>query len=268
MKIYYNGRVIDKESSGDIFEPGFLFGWGVFEVLRAYKGKIPFLNQHIKRLNKSLILLEIGEADLNWENAVGNLLKENGLEDAYIRMTVYKKRQAVGVLIYVDKFEYYKEDAYKKGFNSTISSYRRCSKNICSQVKSLSYLPNRFAWLGAQKKKKSEALILNPRGSLAGGSRSNLFLVKDNKVITPSIEDGAFCGITREVVMKVLKELNIDIKEEVISIEDLYSCQEAFLTSSLMEVMPLVECDDKPLGKGLPGEVTLKVLSGYRKLLN
>lgn len=268
MKIYDNGKVVDKESLGDVFEPGFLFGWGIFEVLRAYKGKIPFLNLHIKRLDKSLALLEIGKVDLDWKSAICNLLKDNGLDDAYIRITVYKKRQGVGVLIYVDKFEYYKEDTYKKGFKAIISSYRRCSKNICSQAKTLSYLPNRFAWHQAQKKKKAEALILNPNGSLAGGSRSSLFLVKDNKAITPSIEDGAFCGITREIVIDILKKLNIEIKEEVISVEDLFSCSEAFITSSLMEVMPLVECDDKLFDKGMPGEVTLKVLSEYRKLLN
>jgi len=268
MKVYDNGEVVNKDSLADIFEPGFLFGWGVFEVLRAYKGKIPFLNSHIERLNKSLTLLEIDQINLDWKSAIHNLLVENGLEDAYIRITVYKKRQGVGILIYVDKFEYYKEDAYKKGFNAIISSHRRCSENICSQVKSLSYLPNRLAWFGAQKKKKSEALILNPKGRLAGGSRSNLFLIKDNKVITPSIEDGAFCGITREVVINILKELNIDIKEGATSLEDFFSSQEVFLTSSLIEVMPLVECDDKLISQGIPGEVTLKILSEYRKLLN
>ncbi|MCK4912089.1 MAG: aminotransferase class IV [Candidatus Omnitrophica bacterium] len=268
MKVYDNGEVINKESLADVFEPGFLFGWGIFEVLRAYKGKIPFLNSHIERLDRSLTLLEIGEVDLDWQSIIHNLLVENGLEDAYIRITAYKKRQGVGMLMYVDKFEYYKEDTYKKGFDATVSSHRRCSKNICSQVKSLSYLPNRLAWFGAQKKKKSEALILNPKGVLAGGSRSNLFLIKDNKVITPSIEDGAFCGITRGLVINILEKLNIDLKEGEASLEDLFNCREAFITSSLMEVMPLVECDDKLLGQGMPGEVTLKILEEYRKLLN
>jgi len=267
MKVYSNGDLIEKEAISELFEPGFLFGWGVFEPLRVYGGKISFLAEHIERLNKSLELLGIGKIELNWEKTVKELLRENNLEDAYLRITAYKKRKNTGVLIYVDKFNYYAQEVYEKGFSAIISPQRRCSKNICSKIKSLSYLQNRISWLEAQKVKKDEALVLNPDNFLAGGSRSNLFLIKDNQVLTPSIEDGAFEGITRRVVIEIAKELGLSLKQEKLKLEDIYSSQEAFITSALMEVMPLVSCEDKKIGKGLPGEVTLKILSEYRKKL-
>jgi len=266
MKIYCNGDVIEKDALAEIFEPGFLFGWGVFEPLRTYGNNIPFLSEHIERLNNSLELLGLEKINIDWKKTIRDLLDQNNLEDGYVRLTAYKKRKGIGLLIYVDKFGYYPNEVYGKGFSAIISPYRRCGKNICSQVKSLSYLANRISWLKAQQAKKSEALVLNPKGTLAGGSRSNLFIVKESRVVTPTIDCGAFSGITRGIVIKILKDLDIKIKEDKLSLDDLSSANEAFITSSLMEVMPLVECEGKSIGDGKPGEITLKVLSEYRKI--
>ena len=268
MKIYLNGQIQDKESAVEVFEPGFLFGWGVFEALRAYGGRPAFLELHTQRLNKGLSVIGIEPPVIDWAKATSELLIENNLDDAYIRITAYKRRKETGLIIYVDKFTYYGPATYAKGFTSIISPYRRDQKDQLSKLKAISYLENRISWYEAQKAKKDEALVLNADGFVVGGSRSNIFLVKDGKVSTPSIEEGAFCGITREVVLKVLGDLNIESKEEKISIEDLFSCEEVFITSSLMEVMPLVESDGKSIGQGTPGEITLKLLAEYRKLIN
>ena len=266
MKIYCNGDIVEKESLGDIFEPGFLFGWGVFEPLRTYGDNIPFLSEHIARLNKGLSLLGIEEVEIEWEKEIRALLSQNNLKDGYVRLTAYKKRGGTGLIIYVDKFGYYPDQIYEKGFSAIISPYKRYIGDISCQVKSLSYLTNRVSWLKAQVAKKNEALILNTDGYLTGGSRGNLFIVKDNKVITPTIDCGAFSGITREAVIKILKDLDIEVKECKVLIEDLSSADEAFITSSLMEVMPLVEAEGKNIGDGKPGNITLKVLSEYRKI--
>ncbi len=267
MNIYSNGEIKEKNLLGDIFEPGFLFGWGLFEALRAYQGKIPFLSQHLNRLNQGISLLSLEAVNVNWEEEIHKLLKLNNLSDAYIRITVYKKRKGTGVLIYTDKFGYYLEEDYQKGFSALISSVKRQGDDICSQVKSLSYLSNRISWLQAQKQKKDEALIFNNQGFLVGGSRSNLFLINENRVTTPKLSSGAFCGITRQEVINIIQGLNISVAEEDIKKDDLFSHSEAFLTSSLMEVMPLVEVEGKSIGNGYPGELTLKILSEYRKLL-
>lgn len=266
MKVYCNGDLCEKEKLEEIFEPGFLFGWGNFEVLRTYKKNIPFLDAHIQRLNSGLEFLGLESVSVNWEEKIKELLDENKLSDAYVRITVYKKRKGTGVLIYADKFGYYTDETYSKGFTAIISPHQRMINDINTKVKSLSYANNRVSWFRAQKKGKSEALVLNHQGFVVGGSRSNLFLVKDNEVITPALSCGAFGGITKQVIFRILKDLDIKIREEKITPEDLYDCEEAFISSALMEAMPLVECEDKLLGEGKPGKITLKVLEKYREL--
>lgn len=268
MKVFSNGNIIDKESLEEIFEPGFLFGWGVFEALRAYNGKVPFLDLHIARLNDGLNALGIKEVKLDFAKKIAELLKVNSLEDAYIRITAYKKRESTGVIIYVDKFGYYPSSAYEKGFSAIISPYKRNSQNPLLQIKSLSYLENRMSWHEAQKINKDEALVLNESGVLTGGSRSNVFIIKDKEAVTPSLAGAAFYGITRKIIIKELKNSGIKITEKEITMEDLYSCDEAFLTSALLEVMPLIECAGKAIGSGKPGELSLKALSVYKNLCN
>ncbi|MBP7089170.1 MAG: aminotransferase class IV [Candidatus Omnitrophica bacterium] len=267
MKIYLNGDLTDKEKLEELLEPGFLFGWGVFETLRTYQTKIPFLAEHTKRLNNSLKLLGLEEAKQDWEKIIKNLLSINSLKDAYVRITAYKKRSTTGLIIYADKFSYYNATTYEKGMKALVSSQVRYPKDICSKVKSISYLQNRISWLEAQKAKKDEALLLNPERFLAGGSRSNLFLVRDKKIYTPLVEDGAFDGITKRVIKDIAESLDLVVKEKSLTTKDLFNCEEAFITSTLMEVMPLVECNDKKIGKGIPGEITFKILSEYRKML-
>lgn len=266
MKIFSNGNIIEKGNLEEIFEPGFLFGWGVFETLRVYKGEIPFLDLHIARLNDSLNALGIEETKLDFKTKIEELLKINNLEDAYVRITAYKKRESTGVIIYVDKFGYYPLQTYEKGFSVIVSPYRRDTKNPFSQLKSLSYLENRMSWLEAQKVNRDEALVLSQEDYLIGGARSNLFLVKNKYVLIPSIKSGTFDGITRKIVIDILKDLRIRAKEIEASLEDLYDSDEAFLTSALLEVMPLVECGSRKIGDGKPGQITLRILEEYRNL--
>ncbi len=289
MKIFCNDNLIDKESIAEIFEPGFLFGWGVFETLRAYKGKIPFLDLHIARLNDGLNTIGIEEVNIDFEKKIKELLKINKLNDAYIRITAYKKRESIrstrpaksrarsglmlskveastGILIYVDKFGYYQEEAYEKGFAAIVSPYKRNTECPFWQVKSLSFLGNRLSWFEAQKQNKDEALILNEKDFLVGGSRSNLFIVKNGEVITSPLSRGAFYGITRKIVINELKKMRIKLSEKEVTLNDLQTSDEAFLTSALLEVMPLVECGGVGIGSNKPGKVALQILTQYRKL--
>ncbi len=268
IKIYCNNNLIDKENCPEIFEPGFLFGWGAFETFRSYKGKIPFLNLHVARLNDTLNVLGIEEAKIDFKSKIEELLKINNLEDAYIRITAYKKRDSTGLLIYVDKFGYYPQSVYDKGFTAIISPYKRNTENTFCQLKSLSYLENRISWYEAQKQKKDEALVADQNGFLVGGSRSNLFIVKNKDIFTPSLKKGAFYGITRRALINKLTDSRIKVFEKELTREDLLFADESFLTSALLEVMPLIECDGKQIANGKPGEITKLVLSDYRKLIS
>lgn len=267
MKVYVNGKFRDKEELSEILEPGFLFGWGVFEPLRIYDGKIVFLNEHLTRLKNSCKLLSLDLPEVDWEEKIEEALSVNKLKDAYLRLTVYKKRKDTGVIIYADDFKYYASDAYSNGFTTVISAIRRNENDLSCRVKTISYLNNRLAWAEAQAKGKDEALMLNLKGNLAGGARSNLFVVKDGFATTPLLKEGAFCGITRSKVMKVLDEMGLKVKETVMKKNDLLKADEAFLTSALLEAMPLVSCDNHKIGSGLPGKITSIVREQYHQIL-
>lgn len=265
MKVFVNNEIVDQKNAEEIFEPGFLFGWGAFEPLRVYQGHIPFLSEHVKRLNQTLVYLGIAEVKDDFSQKIEVLLKENNLRDAYVRITAYKKRTGTGVIVYASKFEYYPDSVYEKGFSAIISPYRRQRDNMFARLKSLSYLENRMSWLAAQNLQKDEAVILNDRGFIAGGSRSNLFVVKNGTVITPPLEDGAVEGITRKAVKDILQKLSIPVQETSFTREMLFSCDEAFLTSALLEVMPLVECEGKKTGK--EKKIVSQILLQYRNLV-
>ncbi|MBL7132214.1 MAG: aminotransferase class IV family protein [Candidatus Omnitrophica bacterium] len=267
MKAYLNGDMQETKNIGDILEPGYLFGWGVFETLRIYNGKAAFLEEHIERLKEGCEKILLDFPDVSFKEKIDNLLKENKLADAYCRITLFKKKASTGVLIYVEPFSHYKGDDYQNGFKAIISSFVKNSKNPLNKVKATSYLENRLAWKMAQERGRHEAIFLNEEGFLAEGSRANLFFIKGERIYSPSLECGILNGITRRKVIGVIKKKGSFLKEDKFKLKDLLSCDEAFLTSSLMEVMPLVEVDGQPIKNGKPGEITQIIHQGYQKLI-
>lgn len=267
MKVYLNGSIQESKATSDILESGLLFGWGVFETLRIYKGKPAFLHDHIKRLKKGCqkIFLQFPKVDFGKKIQV--LLKENRLSDAYCRITIFKRHLKIGVLITVAPFSQYKKDDYKKGFKAMVVPFVKNSKNLLAGVKSLSYLENMVARKIAENKGKQEAILLNESGFLAEGSRSNLFFIKGESACTPSLECGILNGITRQKVIEIIKGQKLRIRIGKFKLSELLSCDEAFLTSSLMEIMPLVEVNKKPIQNRKPGMITYSIHKTYRSLV-
>lgn len=268
MKVYLNGDIQEAKNIENILEPGYLFGWGAFETLRIYNGKAAFPEEHIERLKEGCEKILLNSPKISFQEEIDNLLKVNKLNNAYCRITVFKKKTSTGVMIYVSPFNYYKEDNYKKGFKAIVSSFARNSKDPLNSVKSTSYLKNRLAWKIAQDKGSDEAIFLNEGGFLAEGSRANLFFIKGEKIYSPSLECGILEGITRRKIIGVAKEKRLVLEEGEFKLEDLLSCDEVFLTSSLMEVMPLVEVNGQPIKYGRPGKITQIIHQGYLKLIS
>jgi len=267
MKIFLNGEIIDQDQHVDIFEPGFLFGWGVFETLRVYNKRPAFLAEHLARMQEGSRVIELEYPDIDYASKIQELLEKNGLDDAYCRITLFKKRKSTGVTIYVSKFAYYTEEDYQRGFRAVVSQFRRDSQDPLLRVKGISYLANRLAWKKAQDAGKEEALLMNEEGYLSEGSRTNVFFIKDSVVFTPALECGMLPGITRAKVIEIIKNLQIELVEGKFDLKDLMGADEAFLTSSLMEVMPLVEVDGQRTGEAKPETLTLDILSEYRKYI-
>ncbi|MBN2482923.1 MAG: aminotransferase class IV [Candidatus Omnitrophica bacterium] len=267
MKVFLNNQLYEKEDINEILEPGYLFGWGAFETMRAWDGKIPHLKSHLARLEEALRVLGLDAVVLEWEKEITRLLDENGLArgDAYIRITVYKKRKSTGVIMYTDTFGYYPPEVYDTGFKAVISPYRRYEHSGLRAVKSLSYGYNRLSWLYAQQHKKDEALVVSVRGDIVGGARSNLFLIRDGTVYIPGEDASVFTGITAQEICTIIKTLGVPVKEKKIGQDDIARCDEAFLTSSLLYVMPLVEWEGRPISSGRPGELSRQILKNYRE---
>ncbi|UCC94396.1 MAG: aminotransferase class IV [Candidatus Omnitrophota bacterium] len=243
MKVYLNGAFIDKEDIEELLEPGFLFGWGVFETLRVYNKRVAFLEEHLTRMKRGLEFLGLECPNIDFKAAIQRLLGENNLSDAYLRIAVFKKRKSIGVVIYGAEFTYYKEDAYKKGAKIIFAPSFRCSQDPYLAIKSISYVKSRHAWFHAQRQGKDEAIFLNEKGFIQEGSRSNIFFIKDKDFFTPSHRCGLLDGVTRKVVIDICKDEGYRVAEGEFTKEDLLSADEAFLVSSLMEVMPISEID-------------------------
>ncbi len=276
--VYLNGSLMPRsQASISVLDYGFLYGFGLFETMRAYGGRVFRLDRHIKRLASSAEMLGFSIGELDLKGATIDTIRANKLGDARIRITISIGEGGIvpdpstcskpTVLILAEGYQPYPEQAYKTGFRAVVSSIRRNSQSPLSRLKSANYLESMLARQEARAAGVDEALCLNEKGLLAEASMSNIFLVTDGILRTPGQESGILPGITRETVLELAPQLGINALEHDIRLDELFQAQEAFLTNSLIEVMPLVEIDGKPIGSGRPGSLTKRLMVAYKKLV-
>lgn len=282
--VYLNGSFIPRSKAQvSAFDHGFLYGYGLFETMRAYNGKIFRLGRHLKRLYQSVESIGLNKAlaGMDLEQACMDTLKANNLKDARMRLTITRgdagpfpgaKQDAATVLVVATAYRPLPAEAYEKGYKALISSLRRDSGSLLSRLKSISYLLSVLARKEAEAAGMDEALLLNERGTIAEGSISNVFFVAQGEMVTPTVESGILPGITREVVLESAVDSKIKAVEAEIRGDDLRRFDEAFLTNSVLEIMPLVAIRDKAgntysIGSGRPGEITRRLMAAYRELV-
>ncbi len=283
--VYLNGSLIPRSQARvSVFDHGFLYGYGLFETMRAYHGTIFLLERHLKRLLNSAAVIglspELAEIDL--AKACTDTLMANGLQDARLRLTVSRGEVdsfsgsgtsvAPTVLVTARSYQALPAQIYNKGFRVGASSFRRYSQSPLSRLKSANYLLNVLARKEAEAAGLDESLLLNERGLITEGSISNVFFVAHSGLVTPPVESGILPGITREVVMELADALGINVTEGEVRLEDMGQFGEAFLTNSVMEIMPLVEVRDNAgevitIGSGRPGKITKRLMAAYREMV-
>jgi branched-chain amino acid aminotransferase len=281
--IYLNGCLVSRSQARlSVFDQGFLYGYGLFETMRAYNGKIFLLERHLKRLLSSAETIGLSQslAEIDLGKACRETLEANNLKDARLRLTVSNGEAEtfpwVGnagtptIVVTARSYTPFPAEKYNRGFIAIVSSRQRCRQSLISRIKSTSYLVSVLARIEAEKSGLDEALLLNEQGLIAEGSVSNVFFVKDSGLVTPSLESGILSGITREVVIELAGTLDISVTEGDVSLADLGQFDEAFLTNSVMEIMPLVAVRDRagqtiPIGSGKPGEITRGLMAAYRE---
>lgn len=275
---YLNGSLIPcNQAKISALDYGFLYGYGLFETMRAYGGQVFRMDSHLRRLTRSAEILGLPIGTLDLKKAIIDTIQANQLSDARIRLTIsIGEGETVPdpsacnkptVLILAGHYQPYPEEVYQKGFKVVVSSIHRNSGSPLSRLKSANYLDSLLARKEARTAGANEAICLNEKGFLAEASMSNIFLITNGILRTPGQESGILPGITRQTILELAPTLGINTLEDNITLDELSQAQEAFLTNSLMEVMPLTEIEGRPVGSGNPGTVTQRLLTAYRELV-
>jgi branched-chain amino acid aminotransferase len=201
------------------------------------------------------------------------------LTDAYIRLVVTrgvgdlgldpKKCPKAFVFIIADKIALYPEKFYKEGLDViTVSVRRNIPEAVNPRIKSLNYLNNILAKIEANTAGVLEAIMLDKDGYVTECTGDNIFVVKKGKLITPPLYIGVLDGITRETVLDIAKNLNIPFEEKLFTRYDIYTAEECFLTGTAAEIIPVIKVDDRKIGDGVPGKITLKLINSFRKTIS
>jgi len=279
MKIYLNGKFVEKDNAKiSVFDHGFLYGDGAFEGIRSYRRLVFKLREHIDRLFETAhtMMLQIPLSKAELTRAITSTLKENNLDNAYIRVIVTRGEGDLGldprkckgkgnVVIIADKITLYAEELYRKGLAIiTVPTPRNLPEALNPQLKSLNYLNNIFAKIEANNSGFDEAIMLDYQGYVAECTGDNIFIVKEGRLLTPW--QGRLRGITREAVLELAHKSKIPTKECLITRHEVYNADECFLTGTAAEIIPVVKVDGRAIGGGKPGAMTQKLTKLFHDL--
>jgi branched-chain amino acid aminotransferase len=275
-KIWMDGELVDWDAANvHILTHSLHYGSGVFEGIRAYatpRGPAVFrLTDHIRRLFDSahLLLMDIPFSIEDLVEATKETVRVNELEACYIRPIAYLGYGemglnplpcAVNVSIAVWPWgSYLGDEGVRNGVRMKISSWRRMDPNInpIAAKGTGIYVNSSLAKVEAVKAGYDEAILLNTLGQVAECTGENLFIVKNGVLHTPPLSSGALEGITRDSIMTIARDLGYDVRETVLLRNDLYLADEAFVTGTAAELVPIRSVDDREVGG--PGEITRKL---------
>lgn len=243
-------KVIYEEDNIQI-DSGVFFGRGVFETILIKELPI-FLEAHIKRLNNSIRAMELGEL-INIDD-IKKFIKENKIKNKALKITITEKN-----IIYSVREIKYKDEDYQRGFKTSISKVLRNSTSRIINFKTLNYLENIIEYEICQRNGLNEAIFFNEQGYLCEGCTTNIFIVRNEKIYTPSIECGLLPGIIRKWVID-----NFDVIETKITKDELLNSDEVFLTNSLVGVIKVSEIENKLFNS----ELIEKIKKQYDEAIN
>jgi branched-chain amino acid aminotransferase len=279
-KIYIDGKFhSENDAKVSVFDHGLLYGDGIFEGIRFYNGRVFRLEEHLDRLWDSArsICLQVPMSQRAMTEALLETVRQNDLRDGYIRLIVTRGVGNLGlnpeqckqpsVIIITAQIALYSEEMYKHGLTIVTVATRRTNPSALNPaVKSLNYLNNVMARIEANQANADEALMLNDEGNVAECTADNVFIIKNGQIFTPPITAGALRGITRSVVFEIAAETGIKVIEADITRHDVFVADEAFLTGTAAEIVPLIKADGRPIGTGKPGPITTRMIARFREL--
>ncbi|MGL4772918.1 MAG: aminotransferase class IV [Clostridium sp.] len=215
-------------------DDGFMFGRGVFETLLVKNSPL-FYEEHFNRLKNSIDIVGISKITLDEEKEIEKIIANNNIKNRVLKIVVTEKN-----IVITTRENSYGEDDYKKGFSLKLSSTYRNESSVLNKAKTLNYLENILEKEKAKDEGFDDALFLNSKGFLCETTSSNIFLVKDGYIITPSLECGLLGGIIREFIIK-----NFNVIEKKITLDELMKSEEVFITNSVMGVIKVNKIDNR-----------------------
>jgi len=255
---------------------GFTLGDGLFETMRVTNGAVFRLGAHLERLRGSATRIGLA-CPASLEHAVAGTLSANRVTEGALRLTLTRGESVPGLGIAPDARPTLVISAYSRspderpnrdGVSALIASGRLNEHAASAGIKQLGYLEAILAQREATTAGMHEALLLNTAGYLAEAAAANLFLVRDGELATPPLTCGVLPGITRAAVLEIAIQLGLPSRSEPLLPSALQQAQEAFLTSSLRGLMPLIAVNRVPIGAGTPGPVTTRLQHAYRMLVH
>lgn len=281
LKVWMDGKLVDKsDAKVSVYDHGLLYGDGIFEGIRIYHGRIFEPQAHLQRLFDSAkaIRLTIPFTADQLRSGIEETAKANNFTDCYVRLVVTRGVGYLGLnpnkcttpstFIITDTIEMYPKEVYEKGMAVITASVIRNHPNaMSSRVKSLNYLNSILAKIEAIDAGVPEAIMLNHLGNVAECTADNIFIVREGEVLTPAVTEGILEGVTRQVILKLCKNLNIPCAEKTLQRHDLYIAQECFLTGTGAEVVPVTKIDGRPVGSGQVGSTTRKLIDAFRRYI-
>ena len=275
-----NGRISgEREALISVLDHGFVYGEGIYETLRTYNGRLFLYDRHMRRLRNSARLIDLEppftDAELAARIGATTAAAQLGGSEAYVRVLVtrgvgeltydLKATPTPSFVIIVKPLPAQPAGIYEKGVKVVlVDVVRNHPQSVNPMIKSNNLLNSALAAQQAFKRGAFEGVMRNYRGELTECATANLFIVKNGTALTPPLECGLLPGITREFLFELGRDAGIDVREQVLRDEDMFGAEEAFLTSTTREVVPIVTVDERPIGSGNPGPVTGKLLKGLR----
>lgn len=284
MVIALNGKLVpDKDAFVSVYDHGFLYGMGLFETFRTYGGKPFLLAAHLRRLEEACreIGLDYVPDEERITRLLGELLAANGLADAYFRLSVSAGEDALGLpegpytrtteVLYVKPLPPRNPELVRSGRWLQLLRLGRNTPEGRLRFKSFHYMNPilgkremaRYPWA-----KGAEGLFLDRDGFVAEGLVSNIFWVSGGELLTPSLDTGILAGITRGWVLETCRREGMKVREGKFPLASLLAADEAFLTNSIQEIVPVSGLYDPegrpyPIGRERPGEVTNRLMAIY-----
>lgn len=285
-KIWLDGNLIDYDKAQThVLTHALHYGTAVFEGIRSYNtdnGYAIFrLDDHIKRLYNSakayFMDLQYNREEI--KHALISMVKDNDQGECYIRIIAYYGYGKLGVnplpnrvslaIAVLNWSEHIKKENIEEGIDTIVSSWMKTDiRSLPTHAKGVAnYANSALARIEAIKAGADEAIMTNSSGFVVEASAENIFFVKDNSIITPPISTGALEGITRDTVIEIAKQNNIPLIIDNISRDEIYYFDEAFLTGTASEIVPVGKIDYRSIGQGKIGPLTKRIKTFYEQIV-